>query len=251
MVKQRTAPRVDLRSIFLDHQRRMAGQLAAGLKHLTHPTVKGDAAESAWLKLLDQYLPERYRAMKAFVLDCKGTASEQIDVVIFDRQYSPFMWVHDGARYVPAESVYCVFEVRPNLTRATLEYAGKKVRSVRSLKRTSARIPDVSGVLRRKKLYRVLGGILTLNSSIRMDGALADALQRMDGDSSLDIGCVLNERSFVVDATAPQHKRKRIVISDSSESLIFFFLKLLERLQRLGTAPAMEIPVYSASLRSR
>ena len=244
MVRIRSAtPHIDLRAAFLDHQQQMAAHLAAGLKHLTHPTTKGDAQESAWLKLFEQYLPQRYRVMKAFVVDCRGAVSEQIDVVIFDRQYSPLMLVHEGAQYVPAESVYGVFEVRPSLTPATLRYAGQKVRSVRSLKRTSARVPDVSGTLRRKKLYRILGGILTLNTGIRTKEALRQAVQGQE--IGLDLGCSLNGWSYVIEPVGG-----RILVSDRSESLIFFFLKLLERLQRLGTAPAIDLPSYGASLRS-
>jgi len=149
---------------------------------------------------------------------------------------------------IPAESVYGVFEVRPSLTPGTLRYAGQKLRSVRSLKRTSARVPDVSGVLRRKKLYPILGGILTLNSGIRTEAALRQAVRGRN--IGLDLGCSLNGRSFVIEPAAGKRRGRQILVSDQSESLIFFFLKLLEYLQRLGTAPAVELPAYGASLRS-
>ena len=148
MVRQRASSQVDLQGFFLAHQKRMSDALAAGLKYLTHPTAKGDASESAWLKLLEDYLPERYRAKKAYVLDSRGSVSEQLDVVIFDRQYSPLMLAHEGACYVPAESVYGVFEVKPTLDSKTVRYAGQKVASVRYLKRTSAPVPYVGGVYR-------------------------------------------------------------------------------------------------------
>ena len=168
--------------------------------------------------------------------------------MIFDRQYSPLMLVHEGAQYVPAESVYGVFEVRPSLTPATLQYAGQKVRSVRSLKRTSARVPDVTGAIRRKKLYRILGGILTLNTSIRTEAELRQAAG--DRNIGLDLGCSLEGRSFVVEPAVGRRRGGQILVSDRSESLIFFFLKLLEHLQRLGTAPAIDLPSYGASLHS-
>jgi len=252
MVRRREArTRVNLRSFFLDHQKQMAAKLAAGFTHLTHPTAKGDASESAWLKLLSEYLPVRYQAMKAFVLDHEGTVSEQIDVVIFDRQYSPFLLVHEGAHYVPAESVYCVFEVRPSLTLGTLRYAGQKVASVRSLKRTSAPVPYVRGVYQPKELYRILGGIMTLNSSLKAEVTLRKGLCDLRGDASLDLGCVLRGQSFSVRTLGTRTKKQQIDISTQSESLIFFFLRLLESLQHLGTAPAINISAYSGSLRSR
>jgi hypothetical protein len=50
-----------------------------------HPGDKGDTSESIWISILQSYLPRRYRAEKAHVVDSKGAFSDQIDVVIFDR----------------------------------------------------------------------------------------------------------------------------------------------------------------------
>lgn len=66
-------------------------QLTTTRQAFAHPGTKGDASEYAWLDLLKKYLPERYRAEKAHVVDSNDTFSEQIDVVIFDRQYTPFI----------------------------------------------------------------------------------------------------------------------------------------------------------------
>lgn len=60
-------------------------QLKVGRATLGHPTSKGDAGEAVWLEMLSLYLPQRYRAAKAYVVDSKGEFSQQIDVLIFDR----------------------------------------------------------------------------------------------------------------------------------------------------------------------
>jgi hypothetical protein len=65
-------------------------------KSFGHPGTKGDASEKVWLELLQTYLPRRYQAEKAHVVDSNGTFSEQIDVVVFDRQYSPFIFCYEG-----------------------------------------------------------------------------------------------------------------------------------------------------------
>ncbi len=53
-----------------------------------HPVAKGDATEYIWIKLLRDYLPERYRMNKAVVIDSANQSSDQIDIVIYDRQYT-------------------------------------------------------------------------------------------------------------------------------------------------------------------
>ena len=58
--------------------------------------------------------PSDTKLRDGFLVDANGSISEQIDIVVFDRQYSPFLFNQDGCKYMPAESVYAVFEVKPD-----------------------------------------------------------------------------------------------------------------------------------------
>ena len=109
------------------------------------PVAKGDASEKAWLELLQTYLPERYQAETAHVVDSEGVFSEQIDIVVFDRQYSPFIFNYQGQKIIPAESVYAAFEAKQSIDADQVAYAQKKVASVRRLHRTSLPIPHAGG----------------------------------------------------------------------------------------------------------
>jgi len=71
------------------------------------------------------------------VVDSKGELSEQIDVVMFDRQYSPLIFHIEDQEIIPAESVYAVFEARQTIKRSPYRICTKKVESVRRLYRTS------------------------------------------------------------------------------------------------------------------
>ncbi len=71
-----------------------------------HPTTKGDNAEFNWLKMLRDFLPNRYEVDSAFVVDVNDRVSDQLDVVIHDAQYPPLLFKHEGGLYVPAESVW-------------------------------------------------------------------------------------------------------------------------------------------------
>lgn len=55
-------------------------RLRAIRENIAHPTSKGDASEQVWLALLNEYLPKRYCAERAFAVDSDGRFSEQIDV---------------------------------------------------------------------------------------------------------------------------------------------------------------------------
>jgi hypothetical protein len=102
-------------------------RLEIARKTFGHPGTKGNASENVWLQLFQTYLPERYQAANAHVVDSLGAFSQQIDVVLFDRQYSPFIFRHEGQIIVPAESVYAAFEAKQTVDAGEIKYAQEKV----------------------------------------------------------------------------------------------------------------------------
>ena len=133
-------------------QRAFAGEqeaLAAKLRssdHIVHDGDRGEVNEEYFIKLLRNYLPDRYTVHKASILDSQGEVSDSIDVIVHDRQYTPTLLDSESHRYVPAEAVYAVFECKPKINKSYLEYAAEKAESVRRLKRTSVPIPHAGGV---------------------------------------------------------------------------------------------------------
>ena len=51
---------------------------------------------------------------------------QQIDVVAFDRQYSPFIFSYEGQKIVPAESAHGVFEAKQSINADRIDYARHK-----------------------------------------------------------------------------------------------------------------------------
>jgi hypothetical protein len=240
---------VDLGDIFLGLQKEMVAALRSARTNVRHPTAKGDVSENSWRKLLKTYLPERYRVAEAFVVDSKGNISEQLDLVIFDRQYSPFLLYVDGACYIPAESVYAVFEVKQTANKKQLEYAAKKAASVRKLKRTSISVPHAGGRFAPVTPKEIIGGFLALTGGTQFCSpkTFSAFLKKLPKRSRLQLACILQRGSF---ATAARKNGKIAVTAFPAEqALIQFFLSLLTALQQLGTVPAMDIAAYAASLR--
>jgi hypothetical protein len=83
-----------------------------------------------------------------------------MDVVIFDRQYSPFLAKFKKSNYIPAESVYAVFEVKQDLSTEQIVYAGKKAASVRALHRTATVIQHAGGTFKPRTHFEILAGLL-------------------------------------------------------------------------------------------
>jgi hypothetical protein len=239
---------VDLRGMFLALQSQMISALAASREIIPHPSAKGDATELHWLAMLSSHLPERYRAEKVFVIDSQGAVSDQLDVVIYDRQYSPFIFNQGNTKFVPCESVYAVFEVKQDLSAANLRYAGAKAATVRKLRRTSVPIPHAGGKFEAKTSSPILAGILTLGSEWNpsFGKPFNDALSCSNVSEQLDLGCAVDCGGFTV--RHGNGEEIQVSISSKDTALIYFFLQLLTRLQQLGTVAAMDLTAYGRAL---
>lgn len=228
---------------FLAKQNHMLTGLGLTPAFTDHSTTKGDASEDQWRDVLAEFLPARYGVGPIFAIDSTGKQSDQIDLAIFDKQYSPLFFEMGGINFVPAESVYAVFEVRPKLNKANLEYASAKVASVRDLTRTSVPIVHAGGEYEAQspESKPILGGVLAMDSEwvdLQGDAAL-DAI----ASSGLDLGIAARVGAFSRDESAE--------FSPPEQQLIWFAMRLYKRLSRLGTVLALDLDAYYAPQTAR
>ena len=261
---------IDLRNLFHGLQEQMLTSLNVNRMFIEHPGSKGDATEQHWIEFLRAYLPERYKVDKAIVIDSTGNVSEQMDVVIYDAIYTPFIFKQDGFMYIPAESVYAVFEVKQDV-KGYIEYAAKKIESVRKLKRTSISMV-ASGITKpARPLTKIIGGILTTTSSYKENDRVIKQLEELKGLQTLDLGCLCDAGSFYVDykETVPKdidpitdnfkyieqvyesREVKEIEFSNKEVSLFTFFLQLVSYLKSIGTVAAIDINAYLKAINAK
>ena len=218
-------------------------RLSIARKAIGHPVAKGDASEGVWLELLQTYLPKRYQAAKANVVDSTGVFSDQIDVLVFDRQYSPFIFEIKGQTVIPAESVYAAFEAKQSINTEQVRYAKKKVASVRRLHRTSLPIPHAGGTYPAKTPAHIMGGLLTFESDWKnppLGDALVQALNGVDdADGRLDLGCVAAHGMFGCDPELCY------TITPQGKPATAFLFELIARLQNTATVPMIDIRAYA------
>ncbi|RDZ52858.1 hypothetical protein C5C07_13965 [Haloferax sp. Atlit-4N] len=116
-------------------------ELKAGA--ISHPQQKGEAREDALRELLEAYLPERCGVSTGFVIDVNGNQSQQMDVIIYDKYYTPIFKIADSKQYFPCETVIAVGEVKSEVKSRELEDAIEKIASAKTLKRFGA--PMITG----------------------------------------------------------------------------------------------------------
>lgn len=178
--------------------------------------------------------------MKAHVVDSNGSFSDQIDVVIIDRQYSPFIFNFQEQAVVPAESVYAVFEAKQTINAELVKYAQKKVESVRALHRTSLPIPHAGGTYPAKPLIPIIGGILAFESDWKpgLGNSLKTTLETCTDTNRVELGCVAAHGHFYFDGSG-------FNLMNEGKPATAFLFKLISSLQFSGTVPMIDILAYS------
>ena len=222
--------KINIQKLFTALDEEMRLKLSSKIDEIYHPTAKGDESELNWIGLLRAYLPERYTVDSGFVVDHKGNISEQIDIIIYDRHFTPFIFRGENVVYIPAEGVYAVFEVKPHLDTKNLNYAVKKLKSVRDLKRTTASFAHILGK-DKKELFEIIGGILTKDTKSKK--CFKDIKTTSDLSIILSLDCGIK---VINGETIEAQEREQV--------LAFFLLKLIEKLRGLGSVPALEVNAY-------
>jgi hypothetical protein len=267
--------KIDLSGLFNSLQNQMIAQLNTNRDFIEHPGSKGDSLENVWIEWLKKYLPNRYCVDKAIIVDSTGQLSQQIDLVIYDQQYTPFVFTQNGIHYIPAEGVYAVFEVKPDLqgnvvvngeSLSYIEYAGRKIESARKLKRTSTQIIDRGRICDARPLTKIIGGILSSVNTYVQRETIENHIKKLTELKTLDMGCAVEYGSFYVNfigeedggitdfnARIKQYYSSRkfdfIGFSNSDKSLVTFFLQLSRYLQQsIGTVAAIDLNAYAQTV---
>lgn len=201
---------------------------------LPHPTSQGDLSEGKWIEFLKSFLPDRYSVSKGYVFDRQGTMSQQIDVIVYDSIHSPLIFETDnGEKYITAESVYAVFEVKQKANEEYLNYAIEKIESVRNLDRGSRGIISAGRELPPRQLTKIIGGLLTTDSI-----APENLRDKIAKHREIDIVCSARTGTF-------HSQENGVVCSNADEAIPAFFYLLLDELYKIGTVPAIDIRDYA------
>lgn len=259
---------IDIKSLFHGLQSQMNATLSTNRDFITHPGSKGDSLENAWIEWLRKYLPNRYSVDKAIVIDHEGNTSDQIDVVIYDNWFTPFIFSQNGFHYIPAEGVYAVFEVKPDIGdssdgKSNIEYAGEKIESARKLIRTSTNMINSGRRFDPRPLTKIIGGILCSTNSYthKNNKTIEGHIKAQKGLKSIDIGCIADYGAFFVDYEPSEEIKeigqdkylefyenrvfRELHFSKQENSLVTFFMQLTRYLQQaIGTVPAINLQTY-------
>ncbi|HJJ15399.1 MAG TPA: hypothetical protein OIM60_03130 [Clostridiaceae bacterium] len=233
-----------LKEMLLAKQTTLRGVLGES-REIQHPLGNGDNSEGGWKAFLKQILPQKYGIDNGYVIDYEGNVSDQIDIIIYDNLYSPYvMSSGSGVKYIPAEAVYAIIEVKPTITKSYLQYANDKVESVKKLKRTTRGV-TVAGIRTPKReLTNILGIILAKESSISRKETVKNHLKNLN---NINLVCALDKYTILCNRNSAELE---INITNDEEALLGLYFYLNNELYELGTVAGIDIRKYANTLDS-
>ena len=231
----------NLSEAFAAKQRHMLSGLGLMPTFTNHPTAKGNATEERWIHMLSDFLPKRYGVGSVFAIDSFGKQSQQIDVAIYDRQYSPLFFKQGDLTFVPVESIYAIFEAKPELSKGYVEYARDKIASVRNLHRTSVGIRHAGGTYppQEPASKPILGGILATDTTWKDIQGKSARKALLSGGHTDRLDFAIAVRDGAVESVDDE-----LIYAPSDQQLFWFEMRLYKRLSRLGTVLALDLDAY-------
>lgn len=97
-----------------NNYRLLEKSIASQLEMLAeHDTTTGSNREYIWMDLFKQIIPQKFSIERSvFILDSTGKRSREVDLAIFDEQYTPYIFRHGKLKYIPIEAVAVVVECK-------------------------------------------------------------------------------------------------------------------------------------------
>jgi hypothetical protein len=207
--------------------------------HKTHAPSQGELIEKKWLGILMNYLPERYRVSNGFVIDSESKISKQIDILIYDKQYSQFVFTDEGHHYIPIEAIYAIFECKTKLGKKEYDDAISKIESVKILKKTYTKVKHINGITESSP-NRILYGVLAESSVYTKK--IIEVIKDLKNQEMFDLFVIL-DKGLKCERYDIDNKSKTCVIDESNPLFAFIYL-LNDQLQTLGTVGAMNYYDY-------
>lgn len=86
-----------------------------------HGTTIGTFREAVWKELFEQIVPKKFVVEQSvFILDSHGSVSKEVDLVILDEMYTPYIFRQGHLKFIPIEAVAVAIECKSENLNATV-----------------------------------------------------------------------------------------------------------------------------------
>lgn len=78
-----------------------------------HNGLSGHCREDYWMKFFRKIIPQKFAMEKSvMIIDSYGNISNEVDIAVFDNQYTPYVFNYGSLKFIPIEAVSVVIECK-------------------------------------------------------------------------------------------------------------------------------------------
>lgn len=132
----------DIKENYLKMEKELVTQLNYNIGN--HHLTAGTNREEIWLNFFRRIVPKKFNiARSVFIIDSNHEISNEVDIAIYDEQYTPYIFNYGMIKFIPIEAVSAVVQCKSNdLDKADLH---KWVESIKNLKTSSDSVARLAG----------------------------------------------------------------------------------------------------------
>ena len=101
----------DIKENYLKMEREIVTQLNYNVSN--HRLTAGTYREEIWADFFRRIVPKKFNiARSVFIIDSKGNISKEVDIAIYDEQYTPYIFNYGLIKFIPIEAVAAVVQCK-------------------------------------------------------------------------------------------------------------------------------------------
>ncbi len=78
-----------------------------------HGGLCGHSRETMWMEFFRKIIPQKFAMEQGvIIMDSEGNVSKEVDIVVFDNQYTPYLFQYGTLKFIPIEAVAIVIECK-------------------------------------------------------------------------------------------------------------------------------------------
>ena len=78
-----------------------------------HGVITGDYREQMWMNFFRSIIPKKFSMSQGvLIIDSFGKVSKEVDIAVYDEQYTPYVFQYNTLKFIPIEAVAVVIECK-------------------------------------------------------------------------------------------------------------------------------------------
>lgn len=182
-----------------------------------HGGLTGDYREQTWIKLFRSIIPKKFSmAQGVIIIDSDGRISNEVDIAVYDEQYTPYVFQYNTLKFIPIEAVAVVIECKSNsYENNSLETWAEKIHEL---------TPKASGIARMANGY-ICGITSKVQKRTRPIKILA-TIKKTKRDSSKSLEELSRHFDFIIQEQGSKNKTLKLTVGNEDETLGYWASEL-------------------------